>query len=113
MSSPYASPSGPAAPYPPPTPVQTEPRAVVALVLAVAAWTPTVPFIGAIAALVLASGAQRRILASGGALTGLGLVRAARVLSWLHLVVVVLLFVLFLAPLLGLFSLSLFGLRVG
>ena len=37
------------------------------------AWTPTVPFIGAIAALVLARMSRRDIAASGGRLTGLSL----------------------------------------
>ncbi len=110
MSSPYLS--GPAY-SPAPPEVRTEPRAVIALVLALAAWTPVVPFVGAVAALVLAGSARRRILGSSGGLTGLGLVTAARALSWLHLVFVLLLFLLFLATLLGLFTFSLFGVAVG
>lgn len=82
-------------------PPKTETKAVVALVLAVLAYTPTVPFIGAVAALFVARAARRDILASGGALTGLSLCTWAVVLSWLHLAfllllipVVLLLFVL-------------------
>jgi hypothetical protein len=62
----------------------------VAIVLAVLAWTPTVPFIGAIAALVLARMARRDIEASGGRLTGLPLCTWATVLSWVHLAVLAL-----------------------
>lgn len=96
-----------------PADVRTEPRAVVAVVLALAAWTPVVPFLGAVVALFLAGGAERRIRSSRGALTGLGLVTAARVLSWLHLVVVLALFLLLALALLGLFTVSVFGVRVG
>lgn len=67
---------------------ETEPKAIVALVLAVLTWTPIVPFVGAIAALVLGRYATRDILTSGGRKTGLGLVRAARILSIVHLVLV-------------------------
>lgn len=109
---------GPAAPYAPPAPghgpapfpygvaqghggptgpytgaAETEPKAVVALVLAVLANTPLVPFVGAIAALVLARWAKRDIDRSGGAKTGRGLATAATVLAVLHLVFVALLFV--------------------
>ena len=68
---------------------KTEPKAVVAIVLAVLAWTPTVPFVGAIAALVLERSARRDIRASGGRLTGESLCTWAAVLSWVHLAVVV------------------------
>ena len=71
-----------------PQETRTEPKAVVAIVLAVLAWTPTVPFVGAIAALVLARMARRDILAGGGRLTGLSLCTWAAVLSWVHLAVV-------------------------
>ena len=43
------------------------------------------PVVPAIIALVLAGNAQRNIDASGGALDGEGLVKAARVISWVHL----------------------------
>ena len=87
----YGPPPGPGQYGPPGVQgVRTEPKAIVAIVLAVLAWTPTVPFIGAIAALVLARMARRDIRASGGRLTGLSLCRWATVMSWVHLVVVVL-----------------------
>jgi hypothetical protein len=65
-------------------PPQTETRAVIALVLAVMSFV-VCPFVPAVVALVLAGGAQRSIEASGGRLTGLGLVKAARITSWIHL----------------------------
>ena len=77
-----------------PQDTRTEPKAIVAIVLAVLAWTPTVPFIGAIAALVLARMSRRDIAASGGRLTGLSLCTWATVLSWVHLVVIALAVVL-------------------
>ncbi|MCY7364109.1 MAG: hypothetical protein LH469_02130 [Frankiaceae bacterium] len=81
---------------------KTETKAVVAVVLAVLAWTPTVPFIGAIAALFVARAARRDIEASGGALTGLSMCTWAVVLSWVHLAFLALLlpvlFLLFLLP---------------
>lgn len=114
MSSPYQPPSyGPGPPDPYAAPPRTEPKAVIALVLAVAAWLPIVPFVGAIAALVLCGMARRDIVASRGALVGLGMVSAARVIAWVHLIVVALLFALFLAAVFGLFAFSLFGVHVG
>ena len=92
---------------------RTDTKAVVALVLAVAAWTPTVPFIGAIAALVLAHLSERDIRSSGGALGGLGVLTATRVLAWVHLVFCAVVLLIVLAAVFGVFSLSLFGLRVG
>jgi hypothetical protein len=76
---PYGSPPGWGA-----GPPQTETRAVIALVLAVMSFV-VCPFVPAVVALVLAGGAQRSIEASGGRLTGLGLVKAARITSWIHL----------------------------
>jgi hypothetical protein len=67
---------------------------VIALILAIAAYTPIVPFFGAIIALVLAGSARRDIQASGGRQTGLGLCTAATVLSIVHLVLIGLLVVL-------------------
>ena len=64
---------------------KTDPKAIVALVLAVLAYTPTVPFLGAIGALFVARASRRDIQASGGALTGLSLCTWAVVLSWVHL----------------------------
>ena len=79
-----------------PAPTSLEPKAWIALLCAVLAYTPTVPFLGAIAALILARSARRDILASGGRLTGLSLCTWATVLSWVHLVFVGLLLLLFL-----------------
>lgn len=68
----------------------TETKAMIALGLAIAAYTPTIPFVGAIAAIVLAHMARRDILSSGGRLTGLSLCTWAIVLSWIHLALVAL-----------------------
>ena len=76
---------------------KTEVKAMIALGLAIAAYTPTIPFIGAIAALVLAHLARKDIEASGGRLTGLSLCTWAVVLSWIHLVLVGLLFLVVVA----------------
>lgn len=75
---------------------RTDTKAVVALVLAVLAYTPTVPFIGAVAALFVARASRRDIEASGGALGGGSLCTWAVVLSWVHLafLAVVVLFLL-------------------
>lgn len=70
---------------------QTETKAVIALVLAIAAYT-FVPFIAAIAAIVLARMAKRDIEASGGRLTGAGMATWAFWLGVVHLVFVVLFF---------------------
>ena len=83
---------------------RASPKAVVALVLAVAAWTPTVPFLGAVAALVLVRLARRDIVASGGRLSGLGLCRAAVVIAVVHLVALALFAVFLVLLLLGVFS---------
>ena len=81
----WGPPPGPAAyGYGAPVP-RTDTKAIVALVLAVLAYTPTVPFIGAIAALFVARASRRTIDASGGALTGRSLCTWAVVLSWVHL----------------------------
>lgn len=100
MTEPYQPPAGYGSsgpgyglpPLPPGQPVtgpETEAKAIVALVLAITAY-PLVPFLGAIAALVLVHYARRDILRSGGAKTGLGLCRAASILAILHLVFVAL-----------------------
>ena len=86
---------------------KTETKAVVALVLAVLAYTPTVPFLGAIAALFVARAARRDIEASGGALTGLSLCTWAVVLSWVHLAFLALLLPVLLVLFLVGFSFSL------
>ena len=79
---------------------QTETKAMIALGLAIAAYTPTIPFIGAIAAIVLARLARRDILASNGTKTGLGLCTWATVLSVLHLIALLVLALLFFGVLL-------------
>lgn len=79
---PYGQPA-PYGQYGPPV-QQTESRAIVALVLAICSFL-VFPVVPAVVALVLARGAQDEIDASGGRLTGTGLVTAARVLSWINL----------------------------
>jgi hypothetical protein len=66
---------------------QTEPSAILAVVLAVLAWVAC-PILAAIAALMIAGGAKAKIDMSGGAFTGLGLVTAARWIAWIHLFLV-------------------------
>ena len=65
-------------------PAQTETKSIIALVLAIGSFV-VCPFVPAVIALVLASGARRDIEASGGRLTGLGLVKAARIVSWINI----------------------------
>ena len=80
---------------------KTNTKAVIALILAISAYVPVVPFIGAVVALFLVPSARREIQASGGAETGLGLCTAAFVIALVHLVFIGLLVVL----VLGLFAL--------
>jgi hypothetical protein len=68
--------------YPPAR--RTDDTAVWALILAIGAYV-ICPVVPAIVALVLCSSAERNIAASGGTLGGDGLVKAARILSWIHL----------------------------
>jgi hypothetical protein len=84
---------------PPAAPAETEGKAIAALVVAICSWV-VLPFVAAIVALFLAGAAQRDIDASGGRLSGDGLVTAARVLSWLNIALCVLVVVLGLAALL-------------
>jgi len=63
---------------------QTETKAIVALVLAIGSFL-VFPIVPAIVALVLAGKARRDIDASGGRLTGAGLVTAAKVVAWVNL----------------------------
>jgi hypothetical protein len=93
-----ASPVGPPpmAPHWAPPP-QTSGTAIAALVLACCSWV-VFPLIPAIVGLVLASNAQRDIDASGGRLTGDGLLTATRWIAWLNIglcVAGVVLFLLF------------------
>lgn len=64
---------------------QTETKSVIALVLAIGSFV-VCPLVPAIIALVLASSSKREIESSGGRLTGLGLVKAARIISWINIV---------------------------
>ncbi|HKE98876.1 MAG TPA: hypothetical protein VKG45_08100 [Actinomycetes bacterium] len=100
--------AAPSVPYGQPVPPgfgfrpQLESSAVVALVVAISAWL-VCPVLAAIAALAIAGGAKAKIDAAGGALTGLGLVTAARWVAWVHLCILPL-------GLLGLiFGITLFG----
>jgi ABC-type sugar transport system permease subunit len=106
----YAPPPGPP-PGPPPSPnpapqwgpppasgpaaygtPHTDGTAVVALILSIASWV-ICPMIAAIVALVLAHVAGNKIDASGGRVTGEGLVRAAQIIAWIHIVVTTLVMV--------------------
>jgi hypothetical protein len=70
-------------------PAQTETKAIVALVCAIAAWV-VLPLLPAIAALMIGKTARREILQSGGRLTGDGLVTAAKVIAWVNIALCVL-----------------------
>lgn len=75
-------PPGYPATYPPSPP--TSSSAIVALVLAIAAWL-VCPVIPAVVALVFASRATREIRASGGALRGGELTLAAKLVAWINI----------------------------
>jgi hypothetical protein len=77
-------PAAGAAPYATP---KTDGTAVAALILSIASWVAC-PIVAAIVALALAHAAGNKIDASGGRLTGLGLVTAAKIISWIHLVLI-------------------------
>lgn len=62
---------------------KTDGKAVAALVLALLSFV-LCPLVAAVVALILAGAAARSIRASGGAITGSGLVTGARVLGWLN-----------------------------
>lgn len=79
---------------------QTDGTAICVLVLAISSFV-VLPVIPAIVALVLAPSAERAILASGGRLTGESLVRAGRVVAWVHLALCVA-FALFVVAVFGL-----------
>ena len=65
-------------------PQETSSKAVVALVCAIASFV-VFPLAPAIAALVVAGSATREIDASGGRLTGRGLVTGARITAWVNI----------------------------
>lgn len=69
---------------PQPTVTFAEPTAFVALVLAVLSWI-ILPVVGAIAALLIAPGAKRKIRASNGQLAGYKLAQAAQVIAVLNI----------------------------
>jgi hypothetical protein len=78
----------PGAPGPVPgaySPPRTEGTAVAALVLSIVSWV-LCPIIAAVVALVLAHVAGNKIDASGGRLSGNGLVKAAQIIAWIHIV---------------------------
>jgi hypothetical protein len=78
---------------------QTEQTAIWALVLSIAGWVCLWLF-GWIPALILASSAQRSIEASGGMKEGDGLVKAARIISWIGIGLTIAGFVFFLVAIL-------------
>ncbi len=63
----------------------TDTKAIVALVLSIGSFV-VLPLVPAIIALVLASMSGRDISASGGQLAGAGLVLAAKIISWINIV---------------------------
>jgi hypothetical protein len=63
----------------------TDGKATAALILAIASFV-FCPFIPAIVAIVLAGQAARTIAESGGRVQGAGMVTAARVISWINIV---------------------------
>ncbi len=83
---------------------QTESKAIIALVCAIAAWV-VLPLLPAIAALMIGKTARERIASSGGRLTGDGLVTAAKVIAWVNIGLSVLALLLLVLGL-GLFATS-------
>lgn len=69
-------------------PQQTETSAIVALVLACAAWVAC-PFITAVIALAMVPSARTKIRESNGRLTGEGLLTATKIIAWIHLGLIV------------------------
>lgn len=80
---------------PPSGPPETSTKAIIALICAISAYLPIIPFVGAVAGVILARIAKREIHESGGRLTGEGLATAAFWVSVVHLVFVAVLVVLF------------------
>src|SRR5262245_43511817 len=74
--------------YPGYGPPQTEQGAIWALVSAIGSFV-VCPVVLAVVALVLASNADKKIKASGGALQGDGMVVAARVIAWANIILLV------------------------
>lgn len=76
-----------------PTP-QTNNNAIIALVLAIVSWA-ICPIVAAIVALVFASKAKKEIDQSGGWQTGSGFVTAAKIISWINIVFMVIFGILY------------------
>ncbi|MBC7373501.1 MAG: hypothetical protein H7323_05870, partial [Frankiales bacterium] len=79
-------------------PPQTDSKAIIALVLAIASFV-LLPLLPAIAALVLAGQSSRAIQAAGGRLGGAGLNTATKVIAWINIGFSALGFLAFLAVL--------------
>ena len=88
----------------------TSGNAVTALVLAVVSWA-ICPVVAAIVALVFAAKASKEITASNGWVTGGGLVLAAKIISWINIVIYVLIGLFFVG--MFLFALLLGGMEPG
>ena len=84
-----------------PTTVPTEPLAIWALICAIGAWL-LLPVILAVVALVLAHSADAEITKAAGWKQGRGMVTAARVIAWIHLVLAALAAVFVVAFFIGL-----------
>jgi len=65
-------------------PPRTEGTATAALIVAILGWVMC-PIIASVVALALAHSAGNKIDASGGQLTGAGLVRAAQIIAWIQI----------------------------
>ena len=85
-------------------PTQTESKAIIALVCAIAAWV-VLPVLPAIAALMIGKTAREQIAMSGGRLTGDGMLTAAKVIAWVNIGLSVLVLLLVVLGL-GLFATS-------
>jgi hypothetical protein len=85
---------GPAPGYGYPAGPQTEGSATAALVIAIVGFFICAP-VGAVVALVLANGAEKRIRDSNGRLTGLDQARAARIIAIIELVLTAILILIF------------------
>ena len=70
--------------YYPPAAKRTDGTAITALVLSIASFV-VCPIIPAIVALVMVPSARRNIESSGGTLEGLGLLTAAKIVSWINI----------------------------
>lgn len=73
---------------------QTDSKAIVGLILAIASWL-VCPIILAIIALVLASQSNKAIAASGGRLEGRGMNTATKWISWINIVLYIIGFIVF------------------